>query len=178
MKLREELTGKQVVASDNSSIRQFVRDAILVDVAVPEAPATQPVSEPAGPTESVLAPASTQPTENASAPTTQPTQTASMPTTQPTDPVVNAVADAAHSDDPSDPCDNNVTQWWDDFSLRAGADREPWRGSFGWLGELFAPKPFDPDSLRLKQDEPSSSPKVIVTELTEDDGNAGVDPGK
>jgi type IV pilus assembly protein PilQ len=178
LKLREELTGKQIVASDNSSIRRFVRDAILVDVASPEAPATQPVSEPVGPTQPALAPASIQPTETASAPTTQPTQTAMMPTTQPTDTVVNSVADATHGDDPSDPCDNNLTQWWDDFSLRASAEREPWRGSFGWLGQLFTPKPFDPESLRLKQDEPSSSPKVVVTELTEDDANAGVDTGK
>ena len=210
LKLRQELSGKLIVASDNSSIRHFVRDAILVDVAAPEAPSTQPTSEPLNPTQSALVPATTQPTEVAVAPTTRPTETALVPTTPivgtdvapidrstetepapttPTtdldavaDPVVDpladpdAVADAAHRDDASDPCDSDPSPWRDDFSLRA--DNAPSLESFGWLGRLFAAPSFDPNGLRLKQDEPMSTPRVIVTELIEDDGNAGVDPSK
>jgi type IV pilus assembly protein PilQ len=81
IRLRQELTGQQITASDNSSIRSFVRQAMLVDRPV-AAPATQPVSDkpavkvPVEHTSPVSTPATqpaTRPSEvSTEAPATQP----------------------------------------------------------------------------------------------------------
>jgi type IV pilus assembly protein PilQ len=69
--MKQQLTGQEVTAVDNSSIRSFVRRQMLVDLRAPEplAPATNPVSEapatrPAVETHQAAVPA-TQPAEDA-----------------------------------------------------------------------------------------------------------------
>jgi type IV pilus assembly protein PilQ len=85
IEMKQELTGKEVTGTDGSSVRYYVRKAILEDVA---GPATRPSTRPSDVTLSAIshnaepAPA-TQPV--AMAPATQPVTTADAgPTTQPT----------------------------------------------------------------------------------------------
>jgi hypothetical protein len=85
IEMKQELTGKEVTGTDGSSVRYYVRKAILEDVANPSA--TRPSTRPADVTLSSGTPArpATQPAV-AEAPTTQPLTTADAgsPTTQPT----------------------------------------------------------------------------------------------
>lgn len=68
LKLRQDLTGKQIANTDNSSIRHFVREAMLRDVAEPVAATPMVTDAPlADSTESL------DDTEEVSEPTTQPT---------------------------------------------------------------------------------------------------------
>jgi type IV pilus assembly protein PilQ len=82
--LKQELTGKEITMSSGSSIRSFVRDAMLVD----RAPATQP-SVSADSAAKVAAAPTSQPV--AAIPTSQPV--AAVPATQP------AVVEAFEADD-------------------------------------------------------------------------------
>jgi type IV pilus assembly protein PilQ len=95
IELKQQLTGHEVTAADSSTIRSFVRRAILSDVA----PATQPATtQPTVDGEHLDQTASTQPAlEDLAAlePTTQPAEesfseemTAETPTTQPTEATV------------------------------------------------------------------------------------------
>jgi len=84
IEMKQELTGKEVTGTDGSSVRYYVRKAILEDVANPSA--TRPSTRPADVTLSAATPApATQPVA-AAAPATQPVTTADAghPTTQPT----------------------------------------------------------------------------------------------
>jgi type IV pilus assembly protein PilQ len=91
IEMKQELTGKEVTTTDGSSVRYYVRKAILEDIA---SPATRPATRPSDVTLSAINPGAisapaTQPVA-AAAPTTQPLTTADagQPTTQP------SVADA------------------------------------------------------------------------------------
>jgi type IV pilus assembly protein PilQ len=85
IEMKQELTGREVTTADSSSIRSYVRRAMLADQA--PAGSTKPATRPSDVTVS-SAPA-TQPV--AAAPTTQPLM-AEAPSTQPT--VADAEADA------------------------------------------------------------------------------------
>ncbi|MEA2708332.1 MAG: type pilus assembly protein PilQ [Phycisphaerales bacterium] len=82
IQLREQLTGQELTAADGTSVRSFVRRAILNDVA----PATQPTTAPVlrAEADKSTTPA-TQPGEATADATTQPSgeATAETPTTQP-----------------------------------------------------------------------------------------------
>lgn len=64
--LKQDLTGKEITTSDGSSVRSFVRRAMLVD----KAPATQPRADAEATKDAVAAKPSTQPV--AAGPTSQP----------------------------------------------------------------------------------------------------------
>jgi hypothetical protein len=89
IQLKEQVSGQVVTAGDSSSIRSFVRRAMIEDFAVP-APATMPATQPANVTNT----ATTQPSAVAEAPSTQPTTVAEVPSTQP-------VADASEQTEES-----------------------------------------------------------------------------
>jgi type IV pilus assembly protein PilQ len=116
IEMKQELTGKEVTGTDGSSVRYYVRKAILEDTASPAAtrPSTRPSdvtlsaishnAEPAPATQPVAAAPATQPVTTADAghPATQPTvaeaevlngyleevesEVAAAPATQPADP--------------------------------------------------------------------------------------------
>ena len=79
IEMKQELTGREVTAADGSSVRNFVRKAMLEDVA--PTPTTRPTTRPGDTTLSFAAP-STQPVAAAGTPTTQPLL-AEVPSTQP-----------------------------------------------------------------------------------------------
>jgi type IV pilus assembly protein PilQ len=85
MKLREELSGYELTAADGSTIRGFVRRAILNDVV----PSTQPTTAPVIQAEAPATQPFTFGDATAEAPATQPSEemTAENPTTQPTEEV-------------------------------------------------------------------------------------------
>ena len=92
--LKEKLTGQIVGASDNSTIRNFVKRAILMDDVVP-APTTMPSDNASHP---AIQPASLpQPAADATGPTTAPALAGSVPSTTPSLAVVAPNVTAANS---------------------------------------------------------------------------------
>ena len=105
IQLREQLTGVELHTADGSSIRSFVRRAVLNDVV----PATQPTTAPVLRAEAAMEEPTTQPSEaTAEAPATQPSGevVAETPATQPTEevtveaPVDEAVTVPTESEEP------------------------------------------------------------------------------
>lgn len=87
IQLKEQISGQVVTGSDGSSIRSFVRRAMIEDFQVPVPPATMPA---------------TQPTEVASAPATQPASVAVISAPAPaTQPVADSSKDESDSSESS-----------------------------------------------------------------------------
>jgi len=82
IELKEQLTGKVVTESDNGSIRSFVKQAIMRDVAPTTAPAAHTVTDSR---------------DEDAVPTTMPT--AEAPSTQPSDEMADSDTTSPHSDD-------------------------------------------------------------------------------
>ena len=114
IELKQKVSGKEVTAVDNSSIRTFVRQQILLDPPLPPAavvPSTQPVAA-APATQPVAVAPTTQPSEPAAksiavAPATQPSTPAAKsiaiaPSTQPSTPTPQASIDEPLPIDPDD----------------------------------------------------------------------------
>jgi type IV pilus assembly protein PilQ len=155
IKLRQELTGEQIAAVDNSSIRGFVREAMLRDVA-----AVEPTTAPAAP----AAPAAplTPTSSVAAGPTTQPAiASTESPTTQPKTEL--SLVDDSGNANPGGSGDQQVV-----------ADRP--RTVFGWMRGWFATRPA-PTEPKVATGG-SRKPKVVVTEIPDATATAGVDSGK